>query len=115
MPPYCNFEIYGAKRKGSADQFFSSLLAAGAAAEWAAKLTTEPSVRGRSLPDVRMMRPAGVPREVWFAGDRKSVEERIASLIDRTVHAIAHHDFEGARRYCREEDELRRLQEADFR
>ncbi len=23
MPPYCNFEIYGAKRKGSADQFFS--------------------------------------------------------------------------------------------
>lgn len=62
-----------------------------------------------------MMRPAGVPREVWFAGDRKSVEERIASLIDRTVHAIAHHDFEGARRYCREEDELRRLQEADFR
>ncbi len=38
----------------------------GAGTEWIAKLTTDPTVRGRSLPDVRMMRPVGVPREVWF-------------------------------------------------
>jgi hypothetical protein len=41
-------------------------LLAGAAAEWIAKLTSDPSVRGRILPDIRMMRPAGMPREVWF-------------------------------------------------
>jgi hypothetical protein len=41
-------------------------LSIGVAAEWIAKLTSDPSVRGRSLPDVRMMRPAGMPREVWF-------------------------------------------------
>jgi hypothetical protein len=39
----------------------------GAAAEWAAKWTTDRSVRGRCLPDLRMMRPAGVPQTVWFA------------------------------------------------
>ncbi len=42
-------------------------LLAGAAAEWTAKLTTDKSVRGRSLPDLRMMRPAGMPPELWFA------------------------------------------------
>lgn len=41
-------------------------LLAGAAIEWIAKLTSDPSVRGRTLPDVRMMRPAGMPRDVWF-------------------------------------------------
>jgi hypothetical protein len=41
----------------------------GAAAEWIAKWITDPSVRGRALPDVRMMRPVGVPKEVWFRGD----------------------------------------------
>jgi len=41
-------------------------LAIGAAREWIAKLTSDASLRGRSLPDVRMMRPAGMPREVWF-------------------------------------------------
>ena len=71
-------------------------LAAGAAAEWAAKLTTNPSVRARSLSSP-------------LPGDTTALQARIASLIDRTVHAIAHHDFEGARRYCREENELRRL------
>ncbi len=40
----------------------------GAGAEWIAKWSTSPSVRGRCLPDLRMMRPPGVPREVWFAG-----------------------------------------------
>lgn len=39
----------------------------GAGREWIAKLTTDRSVRGRCLPDLRMMRPPGVPREVWFA------------------------------------------------
>lgn len=38
----------------------------GAAREWAAKLTTDPYVRARSLPDVRMMRPAGISKETWF-------------------------------------------------
>jgi hypothetical protein len=39
----------------------------GAGREWLAKLTTEESVRGRSLPDLRMMRPVGVTQELWFA------------------------------------------------
>ncbi len=39
----------------------------GAGGEWIAKWTTDCWVRGRSLPDVRMMRPAGMPREIWFA------------------------------------------------
>ncbi|MGO9263005.1 MAG: hypothetical protein ACLQU1_43015 [Bryobacteraceae bacterium] len=43
-------------------------LAAGAGAEWMAKLTTDRSVRGRCLPDIRMMRPPDIPRELWFAG-----------------------------------------------
>jgi hypothetical protein len=41
-------------------------LIAGAAAEWIAKWTTEPTTRGRSLPDLRMMRPVGVTRKMWF-------------------------------------------------
>lgn len=43
----------------------------GALAEWIAKWTTDPSIRGRSLPDIRMMRPPDIPREVWFAGLRR--------------------------------------------
>jgi hypothetical protein len=42
-------------------------LITGAGGEWFAKLTTSKSVRGRCLPDLRMMRPAGVTREMWFA------------------------------------------------
>jgi len=41
-------------------------LLTGAAAEWVAKLTSDSSVRGRTLPDLRMMRPAGMPRKLWF-------------------------------------------------
>jgi len=41
-------------------------LAAGCLGEWIAKLTTDPAVRGRALPDVRMMRPVGVPRQDWY-------------------------------------------------
>jgi hypothetical protein len=39
---------------------------AGAAREWIAKWTTEPSVRGRSLPDLRMMRPPNISKELWY-------------------------------------------------
>ena len=42
----------------------------GSAGEWTAKLTTDKSIRGRCLPDLRMMRPAGVPKALWFAGAR---------------------------------------------
>ncbi len=41
-------------------------LVIGACREWIAKLTTDRAVRGRTLPDIRMMRPAGISREVWF-------------------------------------------------
>jgi hypothetical protein len=38
----------------------------GAAREWIAKRTTDTMVRGRALPDLRMMRPVGVTKELWF-------------------------------------------------
>jgi hypothetical protein len=41
-------------------------MARGAVAEWFAKLTSDPIRRGRSLPDVRMMRPPGITRAEWF-------------------------------------------------
>ena len=43
-------------------------LVMGAVREWMAKLTTDRAVRGRVLPDLVMMRPPGVPKEVHFAG-----------------------------------------------
>lgn len=94
-------------------------LSFGAAAEWIDKLTTDRSVRGRHLPDLRMMRPPGVARELWFAGRCRDgadvllpteileAHAQISMLIDRTVHAIAHHDFPGARRYSQEEQQFR--------
>lgn len=42
-------------------------LAIGAPAEWIAKWATAKMVRARALPDLRMMRPAGVSREAFFA------------------------------------------------
>jgi hypothetical protein len=99
----------------------------GACEEWIAKLTTDKSVRGRCLPDLRMMRPPGVPRELWFAGtclnagqaslpdEVMKAQDRISMLVQRMVCAIANHDFPGARCYSYEErqmrDELRRLRE----
>jgi hypothetical protein len=56
------FETVGAERHSAE---LAGLLT-GAAAEWIAKLTSDSSVRGRTLPDRRMMRPAGMPRELWF-------------------------------------------------
>jgi hypothetical protein len=43
-------------------------LARGAVSEWIAKLTTDKTVRGRILPDLVMMRPPGVSKEVHFGG-----------------------------------------------
>jgi hypothetical protein len=57
-----DFETVDAERHGAE---LAGLLA-GAAAEWIAKLTSDRWVRARSLPDLRMMRPAGMPRELWF-------------------------------------------------
>jgi hypothetical protein len=51
----------------------------GAGNEWLAKLTTEESVRGRYLPDLRMMRPAGVSQELWFGSPER--ERRAESAI----------------------------------
>jgi hypothetical protein len=48
-------------------------LAAGAADEWMAKWTTDSSIRGRCLPDIRMMRPPDIPREIRLAGAGCSV------------------------------------------
>jgi len=33
-----------------------------------AKLTSDRTIRGRRLPDCRMMRPPGVTRQQWAAG-----------------------------------------------
>ena len=105
---------------------FGGLLV-GAATEWIAKWTTSSSIRGRTLPDMQRMRPAGVPRELWFAaaGDHAAAnqipdelieaEKRTEFLVNRMVHAIANHDFEGARSYSLQEikarEKLRRLRE----
>jgi len=40
----------------------------GALSEWVAKRITDRTIRGRALPDLVMMRPPGVTREVHFAG-----------------------------------------------
>jgi len=55
---------------------FSGLVS-GVRAEWMAKMTTDKSVRGRCLPDLRMMRPPGVSQALWFAAARmtEAVEE----------------------------------------
>ena len=51
--------------RSAAKELFAVLIGAGS--EWMAKLTTDKGVRGRALPDMRMMRPAGVTREQWFS------------------------------------------------
>lgn len=98
-------------------------LAIGAVGEWVAKFTTSSSVRGRCLPDLRRMRPAGVPRDLWFAAAAGSgapdevvdTQRHIDSCLRRMEHAIATHDFEGARFYSNEDlkarEKLRILRE----
>ncbi len=85
-------------------------LVAGAGVEWIAKLTTGSAVRGRSLPDLRIMRPAGVSREDWFADfpdEQAAAERRVRLALEGMVHAIAHHQFEQASRFSAEEIEAR--------
>ena len=91
--------------------------------EWMAKVCTSSSIRARSLPDLRMMRPAGVPRELWFASARTmsapapdeiaEAEQRVEFYLRRMEHAIATHDFPGARFYSNEDlkarEKLRQL------
>jgi hypothetical protein len=84
----------------------------GAGSEWIAKLSADPSIRGRTLPDHVKMRPAGVSWETHYAGafpDSEVLEarRRTETLVGRMVHAIANHDFEGARKYARQEREAR--------
>ncbi len=62
------FDSAAAERRGLRFHVEEMLgLLAGAAREWFAKLTTDRAVRGRTLPDIRMMRPVGVTRAEWFA------------------------------------------------
>jgi len=87
--------------------------------EWYAKLTTDRSLRGRSLPDRLMMRPPGVPWEAYYGNALMAAPEsalplqvteaqrRTEVLVERIVHAIAHHDFEGARTYSYQERQAR--------
>jgi hypothetical protein len=89
-------------------------LTMGAGVEWIAKLTTDSSVRGRSLPDRLLMRPPGVSWDAHYAGAIPSVPEEVSKaqertelLVQRIVHAISHHDFTGARRYSDEERQAR--------
>jgi hypothetical protein len=83
-------------------------LIGGACAEWIAKCTTNGTTRKIGFAGARASRHA-LPEEVV------EVQGRIAVLIERTVHAIANHDFPGARTYSHEEREarenLRRLRE----
>lgn len=81
--------------------------------EWIAKATTSSSIRARSLPDLRMMRPAGVPRELWFTSARTvsaavpdeiaEAEKRVEFCLRRMEQAIATHDFPGARFFSNED------------
>ena len=43
-------------------------LTVGACREWLVKLVSDPTVRARTLPDCRLMRPVGVTRAEWAAG-----------------------------------------------
>jgi hypothetical protein len=98
-------------------------LLAGAAADRLAKLTTRRSVRGRVLPDLRLMRPPEIPPEVWFAGLRRrpardEAHGRVDLLVDRMMFAIAARDFKAARDISYQErgerDQLRRLRADPF-
>jgi hypothetical protein len=89
-------------------------LTIGAGIEWIAKLTTDSSIRGRSLPDRLLMRPPGVSWEAHYAGaflnvpdELRKAQERMDLLVKRMVHAISNDDFQGARLYSNEERKAR--------
>lgn len=85
----------------------------GAAAEWLAKLRTDPSIRGRTLPDRLLMRPPGVSWNDYYGlpapvpMEVAEAQQRTEFLVNRIVYAIAHHDFERARTYSYQECEAR--------
>lgn len=84
----------------------------GAAAEWVAKLTTDRPLRGRTLPDVTLMRPAGVSwddhyRNSFLPDELMQAQTQVDLLVNRIIYAIAHHDFEHARSYSHEEAKAR--------
>jgi len=86
----------------------------GAGIEWIVKLTTDASVRGRSLPDLLLMRPPGVSWEAHYRGARLHLPEEVSKaqqqtevLVERMVHAIAQHDYPGARRYSDQKRQAR--------
>ena len=105
-------EKHEAARLGFAVREFVGLMF-GASAEWIAKFSTDPSIRARTLPDRVKMRPPGVAWETYYAGsfaqpdEVKEAQRRTDDLVGRIVHAIAHHDFQGARNYAREERDAR--------
>jgi len=87
-------------------------LAMSAPLEWIAKMTTSESVRGRAVPDLRRMRPAGMPRELWFSQASRcnrvpdeivEAQRHVDLCLRRMEHAIATHDFPGARHYSNED------------
>ena len=75
-------------------------LIAGACAEWISKWTTNGATREIGFAAASASRNV-LPEEVV------EVQGRIVVLIERTVHAIANHDFAGARTYFHEEREAR--------
>ena len=96
----------------SATEFAGLVIACGV--EWVAKLTTDSSIRGRYLPDRLLMRPPGVPWDVHYGPAPATIPDELAEaqnrtdyLVNRMVHAIANHDFEGARSYSFEERKAR--------
>jgi hypothetical protein len=115
------FEDASAERRGQGWRVYAPFaiaelmgLAMGAGIEWIAKLTTDASVRGRSLPDRLLMRPPEVSWDAHFAGEFLNVPEEVSKARERTellvnsmVHAISHRDFQGARRYSDEERQAR--------
>jgi hypothetical protein len=115
------FQDASAERRGQGWRVYAPFaiaelmgLAMGAGIEWIAKLTTDASVRGRSLPDRLLMRPPGVSWDAHYAGafpsvpeDVSKAQERTELLVNRMVHAISERDFQGARRYSDAERQAR--------
>ncbi len=86
-------------------------LVIGAGTEWMIKLMGRRSVEGRSLAATECTNPgqSALPCEVMES------RMRVTVLVDRIVHAIAHHDFAGARSFSYQErterENLRLLRE----
>jgi hypothetical protein len=115
------FEEASAERRGQGRGVYVRFVMAelmeltiGAGVEWIAKLSTDSSVRGRSLPDRLLMRPPGVSWSRHYTGALLNVPEEVSEaqeraelLVERMVHSISQHDFKGARLYSDEERQAR--------